>query len=86
MCNKCPHLTQHPDPAALQFLIDDAAYQLGLIRSRLYPLLHFVIVEIEESKVTHDSSRMFAETMLVSIRDLRDQICDVHELLQGRKP
>lgn len=79
--------THQPDSATLQFLIDDAVEQISHIRSRLYPLLHFVIsqVEVEESKVAHDSSRMFAETMLVTIRDLRNQICDVHEMLQRRR-
>ena len=87
MCKNCNHPTPQPDQEALQFLIDDAVEQISHIRSRLYPLLHFVIsqVEVEESRVAHDSSRLFAETMLVTIRDLRNQICDVQEMLRKKQ-
>lgn len=83
MCNNCPQTPQSA-PDTLLFLVDDVTEQISHIRSRLYLLLNFVIsqVEIEEAKAPHDSSRMFAETMLVSIRDLRNHVCDVHGLLQ----
>ncbi len=89
MCcpNCCSTPSRQPDAEGLQFLVDDAIEQISHIRSRLYPALQFVIsqVEIEESKVAHDSSRMFAETMLVTIRDLRNHVCDVHEMLRRGK-
>jgi hypothetical protein len=84
MCNTCP---QTPDHKALQDKIDDAAYQLGLIRSRLWPVFNFVIsqCEINDTIEKNPDDKMFAETMLVSIRDLRNQVIDVQELLQGAK-
>jgi hypothetical protein len=84
MCNTCPHT---PDHKALRYKITDAAYQLGLIRTRLFPLLDFAIsqCEIHDNLEKDPCDKMFAEVMLVSIRDLRNQVVDVLELLQGAK-
>lgn len=90
MCcaNCCSTPSRQPDAETLSFLIDDAVHQLGLIRSRLYPLLGFVIdqCEIVDSSISNHTDKLFAETMLVTVRDLRDQVIDVQELLQRGKP
>jgi len=84
MCNTSPHSPDHDD---LSSLIDDAAYRIDLIRTRLWPVFDFVISHREShDRVKRDScDRLFAEVMLVSIRDLRNQVIDVQELLQGAK-
>jgi len=86
MCNTCPHSPDHEALRhALQYKINEAAYELNLIRTRLFPLLDFAIsqCDINDNLKKNPSDKMFAEVMLVSIRDLRNQVINVQELLQG---
>lgn len=87
MCTNCPHKSD-PNLLDLQIAHEDALFMLANIRSHFYILFDYVIGHSEKTdqSIQNHADRLFADNMVVAVRDMRNSVIDVQELLQRGKP